>query len=89
MEQTRKYDLIEKQKQAKEREENKQVRNLLKTPIVQQERTQSRLELEKHDTSEDDRNKQIDQLEQKQKSVISNPTVEPKVKSVLIIDPSY
>jgi hypothetical protein len=89
MEQARKYDLIEKQKQAKEREENKQVRNLLKTPIVQQERTQSRLELEKHDTSEDDRNKQIDQLEQKQKSVISNSTVEPKVKSVLIIDPSY
>jgi carbonic anhydrase len=89
MEQARKYDLIEKQKQAKEREENKQVQNLLKTPIVQQERTQSRLELEKHDTIEDDRNKKIDQLEQKQKSVISNPTVEPKVKPVLIIDPSY
>ncbi len=52
----------------------------LKIPIAhQQERTQSRLELEKYGTIEDDRNKQIDLLEQKPKSTNLNTTVEPKV----------
>ncbi len=74
MEQARKYDLIEKQKLAKEREEKKKI------SIVQQERTQSQLELEKQDALQTDYNNQVDQLVQKQKPVITTTTIEPKVK---------
>ncbi|CAF3456384.1 unnamed protein product [Rotaria sp. Silwood1] len=77
MEQARKYDLIEKQKQMKEREEKKQ--DLQKQiSIVQQERAQSQLDLEKQDAIEREEKKQMDQLVRKQKAVISATTVEPK-----------
>jgi len=71
MEQARKYDLIEKQKLAKEREEKKKI------SIVQQ---QSQLELEKQDALQTDYNNQVDQFVQKQKPVIPATTIEPKVK---------
>jgi hypothetical protein len=78
MEQARKYDLIEKQKQAKEREEKKQ--DLQKQiSIVQQERAHSRLESEKQDAIEREDKRQMNQLVQKQKAVLSATTVEPKV----------
>jgi len=69
MEQTRKYDLIQKQKQAKEREEKKP----LKISIVQQEQPQSKLESEKKDDIQRDYNKQKD-------VIATTTTVEPKVK---------
>ncbi len=47
--------------------------------MVQQERAQSRLELEKQDMIEREDKRQMDQLVQKQKRVISATTVEPKV----------
>ena len=94
MEQARKYDLYEKQRQAKEREEKKQDFQrqvkiklcffmfnyvVLKISIVNQERAQSRLESEKQDAAEREDKRQMDQLVQKQKAVISATTVEPKV----------
>ena len=65
MEQARKYNLIEKQKQERERDE---IKHLPKAPIFQQEQMQS---------IEDDQPKQVDPLEQKQKS---DTNVQPKVK---------
>jgi hypothetical protein len=47
--------------------------------MVQQERSQSRLELEKQDAIEREDRKQMDQLVQKQKKIISATAVEPKV----------
>jgi hypothetical protein len=77
MEQTRKYDLIQKQKQAKEREEKKS----LKISIVQQERSQSKLESEKQDDIQRDYNKQ--------KDLVTTTTVEPKVKFDFVINLSF
>jgi len=77
MEQTRKYDLIQKQKQAKEREEKKS----LKISIVEQERPQSKLESEKQDDIQRDYNKQ--------KDLVTTKTVEPKVKFYFVINLSF
>ncbi|UJR23972.1 hypothetical protein I4U23_026939 [Adineta vaga] len=77
MEQARKYDLIEKQKQAQEREDKKQDLKR-QISIVKQERAQSRLEVEKQDAVEREDKRQMDELVRKQRSVISATTVEPK-----------
>ena len=47
--------------------------------IVQQERAQSRLDLEKQDIMEREDKRQMDELVRKQRAVISATTVEPKV----------
>jgi hypothetical protein len=52
---------------------------VLKISIVKQERAQSRLESEKQDAAEREDKRQMDQLVQKQRAVISATTVEPKV----------
>ena len=98
MEQARKYNLIEKQKQAKEKEEKKQdlqnqvnysvikiLNFFFQISVVQQQRAQTQFELEKQDEIEREDEKQIDQLVQKQKAVLSATTVEPKVNIFLIV----
>jgi hypothetical protein len=52
---------------------------------VQQDRAQSRLELEKQDAVEREDKRQMDQLVQKQKAIISATTVEPKVRLIYSI----
>lgn len=50
--------------------------------MVQQDRAQSRAEFERQDAAEREDRKQLDQLKQKQKAIISATTVEPKVNEV-------
>ncbi|CAF1100629.1 unnamed protein product [Rotaria sordida] len=77
MQQARKYDLIEQQKQAKEREEKKQ-NSSRQISILEQERTHSRLELEKQDTMKSEDKKQMHDSVQKPQASITTTTVEPK-----------
>ncbi|CAF4668691.1 unnamed protein product [Rotaria sp. Silwood1] len=74
MQQARKYDLIEKQKQAKEKNQD----SSRQISIIQQERTQSRLELEKQDALEFENKKAIHNLVEKSQSSITSTNVEPK-----------
>lgn len=59
---------------------------ILQISIVQQERAQSRLELDKQEAIEREDKKQMDQLVRKQRAVLSAAAVEPKVISISSFD---